>query len=86
MFQRSRLPLTVLFLTVAVLLIYVALSPLALSSSTYVAAAVLLAGMGIVTVLTAGNAPTGSMGQLLYETEKPQVSPRVRQSRQVRGW
>jgi hypothetical protein len=85
--SSSRTSVTVLFLVVAVVLIYLAVSPLALSSATYVAAAVLLAGMGIVTVITASKAPsTGSLGQLLYAPETPPAAGRSRQARQVRGW
>ena len=67
-----RTPIAFLFGSVAIVLLYLAVPPYELASSTYVAAAVLLAGMAIVTFNTVSNAPNGSLGQILYETDNPQ--------------
>jgi hypothetical protein len=46
------------------------------SLSTYAVASILLMALAIVTVKTAMSAqPTGSLGQLLYETEHPPSVP-----------
>ena len=48
----------------------------AASLSTYAVASVLLLAFAIVTANTTTNAqPTGSLGQLLYETEHPESVP-----------
>lgn len=67
-----RTPVVFLFGSVAIALLYLAMPPYELASSTYVAAAVLLAGMAIVTFNTVSKAPSGSLGQILYETDNPQ--------------
>jgi hypothetical protein len=93
MFRRSssRIPLALLFGAVALVLLYLAMPPYELSSSTYVAAAVLIAGMAIVTFNTANNAqPNGNVGQILYgnESRRPALVPAKarRKAREVSRW
>lgn len=69
----SRIPLTLLAVLVLFGLLYTMWPPLVLSSSTWLAFAALLFGIAIVTFNTANNAPAGSFGQLLYETENPRA-------------
>lgn len=68
----SATRLRFLTLAVGVVALVLAVIPLA-SVGTYAAASVLLVALFIITANTAINAqPTGSLGQLLYETEHPQ--------------
>ena len=69
----SRFPLTLLVVPVLFGLLYMVWPPMAVSSSTLAAFAALLLGIAIVTFNTANNAPAGSFGQLLYETENPKA-------------
>ena len=81
----SHTPLTLLVIPVFFGLLYAALTPVAISSSTWVACAALLLGIAIVTFNTAKVAQqTGSFGQLLYETESPRARPANR--RRVSKW
>ena len=87
MFRRlsSQTSLTLLAVPVLLGLLYAALTPLGVSSSTWVAFGALLLGVAIVTFNTANNTqPTGSLGQLLYETERPRVKAKT--ARPVSKW
>jgi hypothetical protein len=88
MFQRLSSPTSLTLLAVPVFLglLYAALTPLGVSSSTWLAFGAVLLGMAIVTFNTANNAqPTGSLGQLLYETEHPRVKA-AKKTRTVSKW
>lgn len=82
MFRRpsSQTSLVLLAVPVSLGLLYAALTPLGVSSSTWVAFGALLLGIAIVTFNTAHNAqPSGSLGQLLHTTELPRVKAKARE-------
>ena len=81
----SHTPLTLLVIPVFFGLLYAALTPVAISASTWVACAALLLGITIVTFNTASNAQqTGRFGQLLYQTDSPRRT--VNRQKSVSKW
>lgn len=78
---RTAMTLFIGLVVPAALSLWLLSVPDVMSVSTYAAVTVLLIGVAAVTLNSARNAgPTGSLGQLLYETEHP-VHPKARRRR-----
>ena len=61
--------------------------PGVMSTSTYAAVTALLLGVTAVTLNSARNAgPTGSLGQLLYETDHPAAARRATKAQRTNPW
>lgn len=70
--QSLKTQLTILasLVVLTALSLWLMIAPTFLTFSTYVAVTSLVIGVAVVTLNTSRNArPTGSLGQLLYETE-----------------
>ena len=70
--NRTLITLFIALVVPATLSLWRLAVPDLMSTSTYAALTALLIGVAIVTLNSARNAgPTGSLGQMLYETEHP---------------
>lgn len=68
---RTHVTLFVALVLPAALSVWLMVVPTFMTLSTYAAVTTLLIGVAAVTLHSANNArPTGSLGQLLYETER----------------
>jgi hypothetical protein len=83
---RTYLTLFIALVVPASLSLWRLAVPEFMSTSTYAAVTALLIGVAMVTLTSARNAgSTGSLGQLLYETEHPPRAPRAEAARN-RSW